>query len=208
MEAINDRARDVVNLFRVVRHHPEALIEDLRLQLISRADFQRLLKTDPDTLTDIQRAGRLLALMKLCYGGKPGSTSFPARRITADSLDAGMLRRSIEAVHDRLAKVTIEHLDFGEFLDRYDQPEALFYLDPPYWGCEDYYGRNLFGRADFERLAEQLVALKGRFLLSLNDVPEVRRIFGRFTIEEVPQTYRVGQTVKPVTELIISGLRR
>jgi len=37
---------------------------------------------------------------------------------------------------------------------RYDRPGTLFYLDPPYHGSEADYGRELFGRADFE-LAEQ-----------------------------------------------------
>ncbi|WP_338661801.1 hypothetical protein VQH23_16390 [Pararoseomonas sp. SCSIO 73927] len=47
-------------------------------------------------------------------------------------------------------------------------------------------------RDDFATLAEILRRLKGRFLLSLNDHPEVRRIFEGFAMEEVPGTYVVG----------------
>ncbi len=206
VEALNDRAGDVVNLFRIVRHHPEALLDELRLQLVSREDFERLLKVDPTTLTDVQRAARLFALQRLRYGGKTDSATFPARRTRPDSFDAVALRRLITAAHDRLARVTIEHLDYADFIRRYDRPSALFYLDPSYWGCETDYGLALFERADFERLAGQLRGLKGRFLLSLNDTPEVRQTFTGFAIEEVEITYTIanGSNAMGVRELIIS----
>lgn len=85
-----------------------------------------------------------------------------------------------------------------------DRPTTLFYLDPPYWGCESYYGKGLFARADFARLAATLRAIKGRFIMSLNDTPGVRATFKGFRIETVPVTYRV-RGVKDVQELIITG---
>ena len=204
-EAINDRSQEVVTLFRVVRHHPEALLSEMRLQLASRAEFSRLLRVPADTLTDIQRAARFLTLQRLVYGGKPGATSFPARRQRGENMSAADLRRAVEALHDRLARVTIECLDYQEFIRRYDHAGALFYLDPPYYLCEDYYGKGLFSRDDFERLAYLLGGIKGRWLMSINDHPEVRRLFGRFRIDEEPVSYRVGGAVKPVVELVISG---
>ncbi len=83
-------------------------------------------------------------------------------------------------------------MDFAAFIDRIDRPGVLFYLDPPYYGCEDDYGRELFSRARFDELAEQLARLKGRFILSLNDRPEVREIFGQFEITEVKTTYSIA----------------
>ena len=52
----------------------------------------------------------------------------------------------------------------------------------------------------FERLAEQLAGLKGRFVLSLNDPPGVREMFGHFDIEAVEATYTVvkGASAKKV----------
>ena len=52
--------------------------------------------------------------------------------------------------------------------------------DPPYWDCETMYGKGIFAKDDFERLAEQLRHIKGRFLLSINDVPAIREIFTGF----------------------------
>lgn len=72
--------------------------------------------------------------------------------------------------------------------------ETLFYLDPPYWGCEKDYGKAMFERADFERLATILSVLKGHFILSLNDVPDVRAIFSQFQIEGVDTSYSISGT--------------
>ena len=38
-------------------------------------------------------------------------------------------------------------------------------------------------------MAERLLELKGKFILSLNDLPEVRAIFHRFTIQSVDIAY-------------------
>jgi len=111
----------------------------------------------------------------------------------------------LESLHERLAGVTIERLPYSEFITRYDRKEALFYLDPPYWGCENDYGKNIFGRVDFENLNTLLNGIKGRFIMSINDVPEIREMFAWAQIEAVETTYSVGKdNGKRVGELIIS----
>ncbi|MEN3144572.1 hypothetical protein ABDF71_21520 [Ochrobactrum sp. WV_118_8] len=91
-------------------------------------------------------------------------------------------------------------------MDRYDRPETLFYLDPPYWGSEGCYGKELFSRGQYEVMAERLGRIKGRFIMSINDVPEIRSIFSAFDIEDVDLTYAAADGKgKVVNELIISG---
>ncbi len=116
----------------------------------------------------------------------------------------------LEDLHARLAGVVIECLDFGEFIRRYDTPGTLFYLDPPYWGSEGDYGKALFERADFQRLADVLAGIKGRFLMSINDVAEIRTIFAWAQLEEVATTYTIAGkgTSKPAAELLIRGRGR
>lgn len=47
----------------------------------------------------------------------------------------------------------------------------------------------------------------GRFILSINDVPEIRELFGAFELEPVELTYTVagGKSVRPRRELIITN---
>jgi DNA adenine methylase len=110
----------------------------------------------------------------------------------------------LEDLHERMAGVTIERLPFDAFIARYDRPGTLFYCDPPYWGSEDYYGRDMFPKEQFERLAEILRQAKGNFIVSLNDVPQVRGLFSWASIQSVELNYTVGGGVRPSKEVIIT----
>ena len=104
--------------------------------------------------------------------------------------------------------MVIEQLPYSDFIRRYDQDDTLFYLDPPYWGCEDDYGQDVFCRGDFEALAAQLARIRGRFLLSINDAPGVRECFSAFEQSEVATTYSISTATvgaKRVGELLISN---
>ena len=57
-EVINDFSRDVVNLYRVLQHHLDEFVRQFRWQLTSRDEWDRLMRVEPETLTDIQRADR------------------------------------------------------------------------------------------------------------------------------------------------------
>ena len=68
----------------------------------------------------------------------------------------------------------------------------MFYLDPPYWGCENDYGKAMFAPQDFETLAGWMKSAKGKALMSINDAPEIREIFAGFHMEEVQVSYTIA----------------
>ncbi len=191
-EVINDAGRDVANLFRILQRHYPQFLEVLRFQLTIRAEFNRLIDTNPDTLTDLERAARFLYLQRTAFGGKVSGRNFGVQTGRPARFNLTTLEPMLEDLHSRLAGVTIECLDFGDFIRRYDTPDTLFYLDPPYWGSEGDYGKQIFSRQDFRRLADILTGLKGRFLMSINDVPEIRSLFSWARLEEVQTTYTIG----------------
>lgn len=205
-EAINDRSEDVANLFRVLQRHPDALLDQLAFQLTSRSEFDRQRRVDPTTLTDLERAARFVVLQRQTFGGKVVGRTFGISVGRKAALDVTHLAAELKAVHRRLAGVWIDCLPFEEFIRRYDRPGTLFYCDPPYWGTEDYYGADLFPKASFELLAQTLRGLKGRFILSLNDVPEVRALFAWADIASVELTYTAGGggAARPAREVIIT----
>jgi DNA adenine methylase len=102
-------------------------------------------------------------------------------------LNPERLPEVIAETHKRLARVQLENLPYEKVLKRFDRPETLFYLDPPYFGLKLY--RHNLTTADFEKMAERLAGLKAKFVLSLNDVPEVRRIFRAFKFREIDLFY-------------------
>ena len=207
-EVINDISADVATLFRILQRHHQSFLEELKWRLTSRAEFERLMATAPDTLTDLERAARFLYLQRTSFGCKVTGRAFGVDYTGGARFNLTKLVPMLEDVHERLAGVIIERLPWQAFIDRYDRSGALFYLDPPYHGCETDYGPGVFSRDDFAEMADRLGRLKGaRFIMSINDHPEIRQLFGRFTIEEVQTSYSVGggNHAKAVTELVISG---
>lgn len=207
VEVINDLGRDVATLFRVLQRHYVAFMDMMKFQLTTRAEFERLVATDPATLTDLERAARFLYLQRTCFGGKVAGRHFGVSAQRPARFDVTKLGPILEAAHERLAGVTIECLPWADFIARYDRPGMLFYLDPPYWGSETDYGKGLFGRADFAVLREVLAKIEGRFILSINDRPEVRKAFAGFKRKPVGTTYTVAGRGRatPAGELLIFG---
>jgi len=205
-EVINDLSGDVATFFRILQRHYAHFMEMLKFQLTTRQEFERLRVTDPTTLTDLERAARFLYLQRTGFGGIIKHRSFGIDVQRPGRFDITKLGPLLEELHERLSGVSIEKLPYDEFIRRYDRKTTLFYLDPPYYGVEDYYGRELFSRDEFAKMASQLEGIKGRFILSLNATPDVRDIFKAFTIEEVAVNYTAAHKVtKLARELIISN---
>ncbi|MDT7533721.1 DNA adenine methylase [Sphingobium sp. SA2] len=204
-EVINDISADVTNLFRLLQRHYQQLLDVLKWQIASRAEFERLVRVDPDTLTDLERAARFLFIQRLTFGGKVMGRSFGTGTTSGARFDLTKLVPMLEDVHERLCGVTIERLSYDRLIPRYDRPHTLFYLDPPYFGCTNDYGRDVFSEGDFTLLSDLLKALKGRFILSINDVPQIREMFAWASIEPVELNYRVSGKVTAARELVITG---
>ncbi len=209
VEVINDISGDVATFFRVVQEHYAYFIDMLRFRVASRGEFDRLCGMDPARLTDLQRAARFLYLQRLAFGGKVSGRTFGVDSRSGARFNVSKLEPMLSEIHERLVGVTIEQLPFDRFIRRYDRPGMLFYLDPPYFGCEDDYGADVFDRADFARMAEILRGARGQFILSINDHPTVREIFAGFEMKAVETIYTLSTAAtggaKRVGELIISN---
>ena len=209
-EILNDINGEIVNLFRVIREHPDELARQFDWMVAARNEFARLLSVPAETLTDVQRAARFAYIQRQTYGSLPANNAiaanFAVESRKAARISASAMIKRIRAVHGRLQGVQVECLDWATFIPRYDRPFTLFYVDPPYWGFEDDYGKGLFAREDYGRMAEILGALKGRFIMSINDRPETRETFAAFQIEAVQTRWTTsGKTQKKAGELLISG---
>ena len=206
-EVINDLSGELINLFRILQRHYPQFLDMLKYQVSSRKEFGRLSQTDPKTLTDLERAARFLYLQKLTFGGKPVGQNFGVAPESSARFDVTKLVPILEDFHERLSGVVIECLDYSECIKRYDKAGTLFYLDPPYWHCEDFYGADLFSRDEFTTMREVLRDIEGHFIVSLNDLPEVREHFAEFFIQQVDTKYTVAAAgTKSVSEVLISNI--
>ena len=100
-EVYNDINGELVNLFRMVKYHPEALQAELSFMLNSREEFFRQRGMQPETMTELQRAARMFYLIKASYGSKVSTFGVGFKDVSAI--------KNLQAVHERLIKVLIEN---------------------------------------------------------------------------------------------------
>ncbi|QNU67279.1 DNA adenine methylase [Ruminiclostridium herbifermentans] len=202
MEVYNDYNSDLVNLYRCIKYHCQELQRELSYMLNSRELFDDFkAQYNARGMTDIQRAARFFMIIKSSYGCN-------ARTYGCVKRDISVTVQYLSAIQERLSKVTIENKDFENLVKVYDKPDALFYLDPPYYGTEKYY-QSQFTQDDHERLYAVLKDIKGKFILSYNDCEYVWNHYENFHIEAIERnnnlTARYSDKDKRYGEVIISN---
>lgn len=190
-EVINDTHGELVRLYRVVANHLDEFIRQFRWSLTSREMFRWAQLQHVDTLTDIQRAARFFYLQRHAFGGKVAGQTFGAAARGAKTINLLRLEEDLSEAHLRLHRVVVEQLPWAACLAKYDTPETLFFLDPPYWQTEGYGAA--FPLEEYDRLAEALAGLQGRAILTINDHPAMRARFDRFPGRTVGIDYTIGK---------------
>lgn len=182
VEVYNDLDSRLVNLFRIVKYHPNAFKEEFKYLLGSREMFFQFL--NGTCITDIQKAVQFYFLITRSFGGKGDTFGCVKKSNGGACKSLKNVLDKIDAIHERLDKVLIENRDFERLIKQYDFENAFFYCDPPYtYGT----GYDVTSTEDFdhERLRDTLKNIKGRFLLSYDDSPKVRELYKGFEMIEV-----------------------
>jgi DNA adenine methylase len=203
-EVLNDINGDLVNLYRVVKYHLDEFVRHFRWSLVSRQIFKWCDATPAEVLTDIQRAARFYYLQRLAFGGRVEQRTFGTATTSGPRINLLRIEEDLSDAHLRLSRATIEHLPWRECVERYDREHTLFYLDPPYWGTEGY--GVTFDLEEYRRIAEALRTAKGKAVVSVNDIAEMRSIFRGFRTQRLAIQYTVGggrTKAKKTGELVI-----
>jgi len=215
VEILNDKEQELVNFFRVVKEKPEELISSFDLELVSRAEFDRLAGLDPSILTDVQRAHRFYYIIMAGWGGE---LHYP--RFQTSITDGGhgnrlvgalkTLRQRLQPIHDRLRTVIIENLDWQECVDRYDRQGTVMYIDPPYPGNKCNYSHNMREWDAHNLLFDRLKRTQCKWILSSYDKPEIRDQFEQAFITSVQSssgmnTEKNGNTRVMNKEILITN---
>lgn len=211
VEVLNDINGELVNFWRCVREGLDFFEVMYETAVYSREEFMAWRDANPHLLDREQRAWRFWLLNRMSFGARGGvgeRGSFGTTTIKGGQAMPFMRGLPLLAnAHKRLENVIVENLCWEDCIGQYDGLETFFYLDPPYYGFEDDYGPGVFSRCDFDSMANCLLTLKGKFLLSINDCPEAREIFRAFDIlSGVDITYNVDATrPKAAGELLIGN---
>lgn len=203
VEVLNDVNSDLINIFRVIRWHPDELVRELAFTTHSRQEFMDY--HDQKGLTDVQKAARYWFKLRATFGGTgpSGHKSF-STGTCRKAMTRNIAFETIQQVHERLDGVFIENDDFEKVIKRYNRPYTLFFCDPPYWQGADY--GVPFEWSDHERLAKKLRNIKGKFLLTINDHPNIKKLYRGLHIRRIPMRYSVRRTgSQKAHELLIAN---
>ena len=164
--AINDKDEDLINLYRVAREQPEELDRWLQLTPHSQAEHRRSIDLLRDTnATPIQRAWAIYVNLNCSFAKKKNGGW--GTGIFSTNL-AATFRNRVACLPETLQRLSGVHIgceDALRFIERWDSPQTLFYLDPPYPDTEQghYEGYSL---EDFANLCDLLDQCQGSYVLS------------------------------------------
>ena len=133
IETINDIDGDIINLFRVCREHPMELSAAINLTPFSRDEYIECCEPSAEP---IERARRTLVRFHQSFGTTNScKNSWRNVQTYGGPRCATMWNYLPEAIIEcceRLKDAQIENKDAIELIRRYDDPETLIYIDPPY----------------------------------------------------------------------------
>lgn len=137
-EIINDLNSDIVNFFDLLRSKPDELIRAIELTPYSREIHNRAYHAKRTETDPIQRAVNLYVSLWQSFGTGVGKTNSGWRYQHTDNRGTTIVDNDwnnterLYLAAKRLKMAMIEHDDAFNIIDRFDTPDTLFYVDPPY----------------------------------------------------------------------------
>ena len=211
---LNDINGHLVNLFVQVRDHYEELAEKCYWTLYSREEYKKFYRLYQDgfvVIDDITRAMMYSFLVRANFNNMIGLGFSASIESNSANFNLALLQR-MKLAREKLDSVVIENRSFGEIIEKYDVPDTLIYLDPPYYVTleEVHYYEHVFSELQHFDLAYRLKKCKAPWILSYDDVPEIVELYKDFFIQRTEVKYSTNnstQKVKKVSELLITNFR-
>jgi DNA adenine methylase len=221
---LSDSLRDLVETYRTVQRHVDALITQLtRLRETHSTEQFYEIRTRFNQLRDaprVERSAWLIYLNKTCFNGlfrtnRDGGFNVPVGRFTNPGIvDPTTLRLAAAA----LSEADLVHDTFDHLVDR-AEPGDVIYFDPPYVPMSKTanfcgYADGGFSLRDQSRLADIFRELDDRgclLALSNSDTPDVRRLYEGFDVSPIIAPRAISSkasTRGEVTELLIRNVSK
>ena len=197
---INDSNEELINVYKVIKEKPKALVDDLKNHKNEPEYFYRLRSIDREedykNLSEVQRASRIIYLNKTCYNGlyrvnRAGKFNAPFGRYKNPNF---VNEPTIMAVSRYLNENSIEILneDFEVALQGIDKDDFI-YFDPPYVPLTKSsnftgYVRGGFNSGDqlrLKNLCDKLNKQGIRFLLSNSATEPIFDLYKDYQIRQI-----------------------
>lgn len=195
-EIINDLDKDIYNIYSDMKAVGSSMIG--RQFDPSREKFEKLKVTNPNDKRD--RLYRNLYISMMSYSGNRSTYMGEKEELVKKDSEIG-LKYKTDKWQVRLKDVHIENKDFKKVITKYDSPVTFFFLDPPYSKNDPNWGyTNNVGPNDVYNAVKEI---EGKFLITYDDTPEIRRVFKEFKIVKFSVVYELSGQRTQGSEIMI-----
>lgn len=215
---INDLNSELINVYLAVRDFSEELIEELEKHNKNNSEdyyyeVRALDRTSQFlTLSNIQKAARILYLNKTCYNGlyrvnSSGQFNSPYGRYKKPNIvNAVAIRAMSKYLKDN--QIDIRHGDYRDVLKNLPRG-AFVYLDPPYMPISSSssftgyteggfsYENQVILKKECDKLRENGIS----FLQSNSDCPEIRELYSDYKIKIVQAKRNINSNAQKRGEI-------
>ena len=216
---VSDLNEDLVLLYRTIRDDVDALIEELQQHPYDKDHYYAMRALDPETLSPVMRAARILYLNRTCFNGlyrvnRRGQFNVPFGRYSNPRIcDEDRLR----AVANVLTDTNVIHGSYEGTISEARGGDFV-YFDPPYQPLTPTANFTSYTKADFGEDAQ--VQLRDAFaeldrrgvkcMLSNSHTPLICDLYKDFHIETVTAPRAIARTAEgraPVLEVVVRNYR-
>jgi len=214
---IADANTELINLYRVIASHLDALIPELQ-QHKNDADYYYAQRArDVSTLTSVQAAARTLYLNRTCFNGlyrvnKKGQFNVPFGKYVNPTICD---EKALSMASTLLKTAVIEAADYRLVLQQHATPNDFVFLDPPYHPVSKYsdfkrYTKEQFKEQDQIDLANEVEQLhdKGCHVMLTNSNSElILDLYKNFKIDVVAAKRNINSiaTKRSGTDVIVTA---
>jgi DNA adenine methylase len=172
IEVINDLDDMVYSIFQGVKQEGQVIEKLKPISYLSKEQFYKLRENASNWID-------YLFLIKTSFFAQGKSYDYPKEKNKLI-----LVNTDFDKLKNRLKDVKITHLDFQTLIKKYNKPTTFFYLDPPYEDSKDY-----SNSVNPEDVYNAVKTIKGKFMLSYNDSPLIRKLFKEYNIHTIETIY-------------------
>lgn len=201
LNVINDLDDDIYNIYKDMKDVGEKMIN--KDFTPNRDKFNRLLKQKKFN-NNVDRLYRNLYLSINSFAGNRKDYAGEKEEKKLQNTDVGKKYKNTKW-KDFLNNnnVKIYNKDFCDLIKKYDSKNTVFYLDPPYSKSKTDYN---VGGLDINKVYDCLEGIKGKFILSYDKSPEIKKLFRKYKFKTIETVYELsGKRQEGIKEYLITN---
>ncbi len=191
---LSDANAELIHLYRMVRDDVERVVEEVMTYPYDKEFYYAVRALDPQTLTPVRRAARMLYLNRTCFNGlyrvnRKGQFNVPIGRYDSPTICNDTNLRNVSRL---LQGIELQSWEYQTVLD-VARPGDFVYLDPPYHavsagGRSTSSGQNAFSDAQQGQLYQVFRILDRRgclVMMSNSGTPLVKQLYRGYDVKEL-----------------------